>query len=633
MTVRSTIRNNHRLIGLTLATVALLGLGVVAGLSLRARRLAAVGLAGTREPVADFRLLDPQSGRAIAMSDFSGRPAVVLIFLGIDCPIAELYLPRLAALHRAWAPRGVVFLGINANAHDTDREVAAHAQRNGIPFQVLRDVGNRVADQLQVDRMCEVLVLDGDRWVRYRGAIDDQYQIRARKRSPTVHYLAEALAAVMAGKPPPMASAPAFGCPIEREVSSQARASVPRISPAPRVIRDERQREAAGVEVGAVTFAEHVAPLIQEKCQSCHRPGQVGPFSLLTYAQVRRRATAIREAVEDCRMPPWHADPHFGRFDNDRSLTPPQRATLLAWLDQGLPEGDPAKLPSPRTFPSGWSIGTPDVVFRMPEPFAVQAEGAITYQHFRVPTQFTADRWVQAVEAQPGNRAVVHHIIVYIDDHDPAKQGRYSMMDKLAIYVPGDFPSIFPPGAGKRIPAGSDLILELHYTPLGSVRMDQSSVGLIFARSPIHNEVHTKGINNQKLVIPPGAGHFPVTSTYTLPHDARLLSLMPHTHLRGKDFLFEATYPDGTRETLLSVPGYDFTWQSVYRLAEPKRLPRGTRIDCLAHYDNSASNPSNPDPTQTVRWGEQITDEMIVGYIDFYFDPPRTAARDASAVE
>jgi hypothetical protein len=349
---------------------------------------------------------------------------------------------------------------------------------------------------------------------------------------------------------------------------------------------------------------------------------------LRTYEQARRRATAIREAVMDYRMPPWHADPHFGRFANDRSLTASQRATLLAWIDQGTPEGDPAKGPRPRVVSDRWKIDTPDVVFAMSEPYTVPAEGTLAYRHFRMPTQFTEDRWIQAAEALPGNRSVVHHIIVYVDDHDPAKNGHFSLMDKLVIYLPGDFPSVFPAGYGKRIPAGADLVLEVHYTPFGTPRLDQSSVGLVFAKGPVDHPVLTKGINNLKMVIPAGASNFPVRCSFTIPSAAHLLSLMPHMHLRGTDFVIQATYPDGTSETLLSVPAYDFAWQSVYRLAEPKRMPRGTRIDCLAHYDNSANNPANPDPTVEVRFGENTTDEMMIAYIDFYFDASRPDPRN-----
>ncbi len=581
-------------------------------------------------PMADFTVYEPETKKPVALADFQGRSAVALVFLGIDCPIGELYLPRLAGLYRSLKDRGVVFLGINSNALDSPVEVAEHARKIGVPFPVLKDVGNVVADRLRVERQCEVIVLDGQRRVRYRGAIDDQYRIGTRKGAPTHPYLADALDDVLAGREVRVPRTPVFGCLIERANPRHDRSPRPRIRPASPVIRTAFQQLDPPELVGRVTFSEHVAPILQEKCQSCHRPGQAAPFSLLTYEQARRHASMIREVVDNRRMPPWHADPRFGRFENDRSLPTRQRATLLAWIDQGAALGDPSKLPPPRLFPAVWSIGMPDVVFDLPEPFLVPAEGILSYRHFRVPTGFTEDKWVQAAEVVPGERSVVHHIIVYIDDHDPSKGGHHSSMDKLVIYLPGDFPSVFPSNSGKRIPAGADLVLEVHYTPIGVVRADRSSVGLIFTKEPVHFEVTTQGISNQKFAIPPGARNYPVRCSFTFPYDAHLISLMPHMHLRGKDFLIQATYPDGRGETLLSLPAYDFAWQSVYRLTTPKAMPKGTRIDCLAHFDNSAENPANPDPTRMVRWGEQTSDEMMVGYLDFsqdVFQERRTLAK------
>ena len=380
----------------------------------------------------------------------------------------------------------------------------------------------------------------------------------------------------------------------------------------------------APVAVGAVTFAADVAPILQQKCQSCHRPGQVAPFSLLTYDHARRWAGPIREAVEDRRMPPWHADPRYGRFANDRSLTVRQRATLLAWVDQGRPLGAPQDLPQPRTFPEGWTIGTPDVVLQMPEPYTVAAQGILPYQRFRVPTGFTHDVWVQGAEVRPGDRAVVHHICVFLASDQPYSEGLGDARRELVCYAPGDLPTVFPPGTAKLIPAGATLIIEVHYTPIGVPRTDRSSLGLILARAPVTRRAFTKGISQKSLAIPPGVANHAVEASFTFPVDAHLLSLMPHMHLRGKDFRYTAVYPDGRTEILLSVPGFDFGWQSVYRLVEPKPMPRGTRVDCLAHFDNSADNPANPDPTKTVRWGEQTFDEMMIGFIDYFEDTPIT---------
>jgi hypothetical protein len=294
-----------------------------------------------------------------------------------------------------------------------------------------------------------------------------------------------------------------------------------------------------------------------------------------------------------------------------------ERAVLLAWIDQGAPLGDPKDLPPPKTFPQGWTIGTPDVVLTMAKPYTVVANGVLAYQRFTVKTGFKTDQWIEAAEARPGNRSVVHHICVFLADPRAKGERMSDERRELVCYAPGDLPSIFPKGTAKLIPAGSSLIIEVHYTPIGRVKTDQSSVGLIFAKENVARRAFTVGISNKSLAIPPRAGNYPVESTFTFVNDARLLSFSPHMHLRGKDFRYRATYPDGRTETLLWVPAYDFSWQSVYRLVVPKSVPRGTRIDCLAHFDNSDDNPANPDPSKTVRWGDQTFDEMMIGFIDF----------------
>ncbi len=347
----------------------------------------------------------------------------------------------------------------------------------------------------------------------------------------------------------------------------------------------------------------------------------------------------IREVVDERRMPPWHADPRYGHFKNDRSLTPQERATLLAWVDQDSPLGDPAAIPAARVFPEGWMIGTPDAVFEIPEPQVVPAQGTVEYVHVRVPTLFKEDVWVQAAEARPGDRSVVHHIIVYVDDHKLSggggPGGRLGRPDAhLCGYAPGDNPSVYPEGSAKKVAAGSDLLFQIHYTPTGTRKTDRSKVGLIFSKTPVEHRAYTLGIAQPRFQIPPGADNHPVASSFTFPKDVHLLSFMPHMHLRGKDFRYEVTYPDGRKDVLLSVPAFDFGWQSYYTLAEPLAIPKGTKIDCYAHFDNSSRNPANPDPTKAVRWGEQTWEEMMIGYIDYVDDAPpgsESKATDAQA--
>jgi peroxiredoxin len=565
--------------------------------------------------VANFELKEVSSGRPVSLYGFAGKKAVVLFFSGTDCPVAKLYLPRLAEMSRTYKNKGVAFVIINSNAHEPRQQVAEHAKSHTFELPVLKDEGNVVADQLLVERTCEALLLDGAAVLRYRGAVDDQYGLGTRKEKPSKNFMIDALDAVLASKPVETSATSVVGCPIDRAETKVSALKIPKIRPAARAIVEALEEKEEKVEIGRVDYAHDVAPILQAKCQSCHRPKQIGPFTLLSYDDARRWAGSIREVVDDRRMPPWHADPRYGRFENDRSLSSKERATLLSWVDQGMPLGNPQEIPAPRRFPDGWTVGEPDVIFSIPEQ-TIRAQGVVPYQYFRVPSGFTEDKWVQSVEPRPGDRSVVHHIVVFLDDKASGRR------EHLGGYAPGDLPSVYTPGIAKRIPAGSDLVFQLHYTPTGKIRTDRSRAGFIFAKSPPVHRAITRGVANPQLVIEPGEQNKEVQSRFEFREDAHLLSFMPHMHLRGKDFLYTAVYPDGHRETLLSVPAYDFAWQSYYRLAEPKAMPKGTVIECVAHFDNSANNPANPDPTAKVRWGDQTWEEMMIGYIDYYFDAP-----------
>jgi peroxiredoxin len=577
-----------------------------------------------------FTLADVRTGVPVTLNNFRPRyKAIVITFTGINCPIGNLYLPRLADLARAYERRGVAILAINSNSHETREEIAEHARVYAIPFPVLLDPENRIADLYLAERTCETLVLDGDLRLRYRGAIDDQYALGSRRSEPVHSHVIEAIEAVLGGREVAPAATQVVGCPIDRLVP-RARARV--VPPATEIqsLLDQTEPE---IEVGTVTYAMDVARILHAKCASCHRAGQVAPFSLLSHQDASRWATSIWEVVSSRRMPPWQADPRYGVFANDRSLTASDRAVLLAWVEQGAPAGDLSKAPHPPEFPTGWTIGTPDVVFELAETYKVKAEGTLPFQHFRVKTNFKEDKWVQAAEARPSDRSVVHHIFVYVDDHLKSQDGRALKKRYLTGYAPGDMPSVFPEGVARRIPAGADLTFEVHYTPIGQERYDRSSVGLIFASSPPQHEAITKGISQRKLRIPPGAQNHAERASWTFPCDAHLVSLTPHMHLRGVDFTYTASFPDGHSEVLLSVPRYDFNWQSAYRLTRPRPMPRGTRIDCLAHYDNSAENHANPDPSAFVLWGEKTTDEMLIGYIDLYIDGPINISGPAARIE
>ncbi len=335
---------------------------------------------------------------------------------------------------------------------------------------------------------------------------------------------------------------------------------------------------------------------------------------LETYKQARPWAQAIKEQVLLKKMPPWFADPHFGKFANDPSLSPAEIQTLCDWAASGAPEG-PGTV-TPRAWVSGWNISKPDVVFSMEKPFQVPATGAVDYQYFDVPTGFTEDRWVQSVEVRPSMRTAVHHVVVYIREKDEPMIEGFTTSDILEVYTPGTSPAIWKPGQAKKIPAGAHLVIQVHYTPTGKPVSDRTSVGIVFARAEPKERVITIQIGNSRFSIPPGNPNYPVSRWGTLPHDATLLSFFPHMHLRGKAFEYQIIPPHGPPITLLSVKNYNFYWQLSYVLSEPLKLKAGTRLEVTGYFDNSPNNPLNPDPKATVHYGEQSWDEMMIGFFD-----------------
>jgi hypothetical protein len=353
---------------------------------------------------------------------------------------------------------------------------------------------------------------------------------------------------------------------------------------------------------------------------------------LTSYSEARPWAKAIREAVVDRKMPPWHAAADSRPCENDPRLSQREIDTVVAWVDGGAKEGDPGDMPAIPAFVEGWSIGKPDVVFSMREEFTIPPEGVIPFTYFAVPTNFKEDTWVQAAEVRPGNRAVVHHAVVLvreprsnIEGNDRNQNLERQLERMLAGTAPGMPAAVFKPGQGKLIRPGSILIFQVHYTPNGSLQKDRTSVGLILAKAPVEQVVVSYAIGNDRFRIPAGAPNYEVRSSFTFPEDARVLSAMPHMHRRGKDFSYTAVYPDGRRELLLDIPRWDFNWQQVYRFKDPIFMPKGSRIDCLAHFDNSPGNKSNPDPTKEVPWGDQVWEEMMIGWMDFVFEKPRGA--------
>lgn len=628
---------------------------------------------GTR--LADFSLTEPLTSKKWDLAEAArDAKATVLVFMGTECPVSNGYAPRLSDLVTKYKDKGVVIVGINPNEQDDAEAIANHARNFKLSFPVLKDADGKLAARLNVQRIPEVFVLDGQRFVRYRGRIDDQFTPIAKKERANTREMLNALNAVLAGEEVKVAFTPVAGCLVGRT-----------------------KTPATSVEGTAINYSKHVAPIIQKHCQVCHRAGEVGPFKLMNYKDAAAWADNIKEVVTEGRMPPWHADPKVGHFSNDRRLTDDEKKTLLTWIDQGCVKGNPADEPAPRQYVTGWSIGKPDVVLQMTKTIKIPASAGplgMPYQYVQVGEEFKEDTWVQAAEARPGNRELVHHIIAYVmppkdyvdpdllvltpetikelQKHMPAgtslgggqrqqqaqpdKQGnnannanarrapgglanlaraflpnsgaqlqrRPPSLDgigqgMLIAYAPGDQPMILQPGQAKKIPKGSTIVLQMHYTPNGKEGEDCSSIGLIYAKEPPKVEVRTRSVANPRFEIPPGATSHKVEAVKLFEKDAVIVSLLPHMHYRGKSFYYEIVYPDGKRQPLLSVPKYDFNWQTTYELAEPIKVPAMTRIDCTAYFDNSKDNPFNPNPKATVYWGEQTWEEMMIGFIDYYF--------------
>ncbi|MEX0727019.1 MAG: redoxin domain-containing protein, partial [Planctomycetaceae bacterium] len=543
--------------------------------------------------VANFTLEDFR-GKEVSLGDFADRDVIVITFLGTECPLARLYTARLVQLHQEFSSQSVAFLAIDSNRQDSLTELAAHARDFGVEFPLLKDAGNKVADAIGATRTPEVFVLDKSRAIRYWGRIDDQYAVGEGKPAPTSHDLKRAVEELLAGQEISQPHIPVEGCLIGR-------------------VRTPK-------EESAVTYSSHIAKIFQDRCVECHRAGEIAPFTLTDYDEVAGWAETIAEVVEKGRMPPWHADPEFGHFSNDRSMPAEEKELILAWVKNGAPAGDLSNLPAPREFTPGWQLRRePDVVLTMREvPYDVPAEGTVEYQYFTVDTKFTEDRYITAAEVVPGNRAVVHHVVVFVRPPENADRKFPGDTGFLVAYVPGLRMQPLPDGMAKRIPAGSQLLFQMHYTPIGTPQQDMSKLGLIFAeKEDVKELVVTMTASQRNFRIPPHDANYKLEDTTgTLPIDVKLLSVAPHMHLRGKSFSYEAIFSDQRRLKLLNVPNYDFNWQTSYRLAEPLDFPAGTRMFCVATYDNSEDNLSNPDPSQTVTYGEQTWEEMMFGYFD-----------------
>ncbi|REJ67909.1 MAG: hypothetical protein DWQ31_10070 [Planctomycetota bacterium] len=589
------------------AMVALLvGLGCVLPVALRAAPLELPRDAATRP---QLQSIYSEFHDVSELVDDETR-AVVFCFLGIDCPVAQQYLPRLKEMSRRYHDRGVRFYGVYPNQRAHVMRMATHAHDQDISFPVFRDEGQRLVKWLGAGVTPEVVVLDA-RWEkRYQGAIDDQFKKRGRRREVNEHFLADALESVLAEQPVEVTYRPPSGCPIE---------SAGRRPPQENV-----------------TFHRDVAPLLQKHCQSCHRDGGVGPFELTTFDDAYDSAERIQMVVEERRMPPWHGylNPKFGELNNDKRMTREEIRTIVDWIRTGAAEGDAAEAPQPVTWPAAdaWEIGEPDYVYRIP-PFRVPKHGILDYQFFRVRLDFTEDRWFRAVQVKPGSTDVVHHVGLHIVPANEKEFTGFAGMAELyglnaegAIlindYVPGDTynAKVYPAEQAVRIPKNSDLIFELHYTPNNREAVtDRSMVGFVWTDAAPVEEVFTAVYRKPigRFRIPPHATHHVMHDTYYFRHDVLVDAIRPHFHLRAKSFRLETVTRDELsgeitdRQTIMTVPVWDPDWQRTYELKTPLKILAGTELLATAVFDNSHFNPNNPDPAKEVEWGQQTEDEMF----------------------
>lgn len=538
-----------------------------------------------------------------------GKAGAVVIIRDTECPVSQRYEPRVAELARRFGNRGFDFVIVDATPHDRKEAMAAARKLPGT--RTILEDSKLLIQALRARSTAEAFVIDAGATLQYRGAIDDQYGLDHQKGKVTHAWLVDALEASLRGESAPVQATEARGCPLSIDLKSTG----------------------ASAEL---TYHSRVSRIVQSRCQVCHRKDGLGPMPLETYRQVYERRAVIDLMVSSGRMPPWFANRAVGHWANDRSLTDSERQDLLAWIKAGAPEGDAKMAPSPKRFVSGWNIGKPDHVITIPKPFKVPAQGEVDYQNFYIKTDLPADRWVTAMEIKPTQAKVVHHALAFLEEPGrraltPEELAKLKPGDPrppppndavsgfFAATAPGSQGISFPPGMGKRLPKGAWIRIEMHYQPNGRELVDRTQIGFRFSGKPLR-EVESLSAFNTGFKIPPNARRHEVKAEYRFERPGTLLSLFPHMHFRGAGFRYDLRYPDGKQVPLLDVPKFDFGWQSYYQFATPLHVPAGARLLATAWFDNSRENRWNPDPTKTVTWGLQTTDEMMIGYFDFSSD-------------
>jgi peroxiredoxin len=593
--------------------------------------IAAAGEPGARIPNLTFA---DASGKSYALHDLQNKKAIVIVFLSFDCPVSTSYSRPLADMYKEYSAPGVAFLGLTTNEDETAAQVEKQARHYQIPFPVLLDKGWKAADELKVKVTPEVFVLDSSFTLRYRGRIDDSYSERLKKHpQASKHNLLQVLGELLSGRKVSEPATVAVGCPI---------------------FRGDKKLP----QTGAVTYYRDVLPVLQNNCQSCHRPGEVGPFSLLTYRQAVNWAEDIKTYTHNRTMPPWK--PSEGpAFHNERKLSDKDLATLAAWVDGGTPAGDPGDAPPPKRFPEGWQLGAPDLVLTIADEFTLGATGQDRFRCFVLPTSLSEDKYVCAVEVRPSNPRIVHHTLQYVDTrHEGRKLERLARDRKAAArdghaaaeseldegpgytvgmgigfrpqgalsgWAPGHLPRYLPEGTGFLLPKGADIVMQVHFHRNGRVEKEKTSLGLYFSKKqqnrPYQNGV-LAGISAGNALfplffaIPPGKADYRLSGDMWATGDFQLHSIMPHMHRLGKEIRVSMTPPEGPETTLIAIKNWDYNWQETYFFKQPVAIKTGTRLHVEAVYDNSSGNPNNPfSPPRRVTYGEQTTDEMCFVFL------------------
>ncbi|HEX6881732.1 MAG TPA: redoxin domain-containing protein [Planctomycetota bacterium] len=548
---------------------------------------------GRLVPDLAFRTLD---GARKKLSDFAGQPLVIAV-RDVGCPVSQRTAPVLARTEEEFRARGVAFLFLNLSPHNTPEEIRADAAAHGFDGPNVHDPEQGLGAALGAVTTTEVFLLDGARTLVYRGAIDDQVGRGVQRAGRRHAYLADALEQTLARQRVLVAATSAPGCLLGIEA-------------------------APPMESAAPTYHREVARILRDNCVECHRTGGVAPFALESHAQAKGRKAMVRLVVEDGIMPPWFAADDTGPWANDRRLSEADKATLLAWIEAGAPEGDARETPLAYAYPDGWRIGTPDLVFRMREPYLVPAEGLVEQRYFEVTPEVAEDLWIQRLEVRPGARQVVHHVTVsYQAPLEPRRALRSALLPFgdspntgwtfLFGYLPGKGPRSYPDGIARFLPKGARLRFDMHYTPSGTAVEDQTSFGIVLAKGPPELVAESRNFWNVDIAIPPLASDVTFTKEYPIQHDVLLRSLTPHMHLRGKSMVAELFRPDGTQERLIDIPAWDQDWQFNHVFRTPRFAPGGSRVRVTATYDNSPANPVNPDPHAWVKDGPLTTDEMM----------------------